>query len=162
MTTPTSHLEEALKLEADGLVDLWKVTLVGTDTPTILRFRNGPEVTWQGNLYESMACQLSGESEKASDERSRPTFSVMNPDNIFGPFADAGYLELAQVVRYRLLQQHLLANSNIFQQNTWIVGRVTSVSRQVISMELRRLTDQPQWHTPARSFMPPEYPFVVI
>lgn len=158
MSIPTSHLQESLKLEADAPIDLWEIVL--RTSPTHLYYRYGSTVTWQGNTYEYMPIQLAQEADYATDEVGRPTLTVVNPDKIFGPFADAGLLDLATVYRRRVLQEHLLADANIYQQRVWVIGQVKSVTKQVLQVELRGAGDIPTFELPARRFMPPEFPFV--
>lgn len=165
MTTaaPESHVEEAHKLTADALVDLFEITLVGTPSPTIVRFRDGPQVTWQSKVYESMACRLSGYQLNADGSKSRPILSVMNPAGIFNSFVFNGYLDGAQVVRRRVLRTHLESNVNLSDPVFWYVARVRElISGQGITLELRSLSDGPDLMIPARKFMPPEFPFITL
>ena len=92
-TAPVTHLEESLKLSADAIIALWQANLKGVST--VLFFRDGPTITWQGNTYESMACSIAGEIASSDGQASRPMFTVINPENIFAPFASAGYFDLA-------------------------------------------------------------------
>jgi lambda family phage minor tail protein L len=161
VSAPTSHVAEAQKLQADAFVDLFTINFHGTST--IYRFRNGATVTWQGNVFEELAVQLSGDQRNADGSNTRPKLSVVNPQKVLGAFAAAGYFDLALVTRYRLLQQDLLNNVNIFQQRVWIVGKVNAVTSQTLELELRDTTDNPAWKTPRRTYSPSEgYPFVTI
>lgn len=158
-TAPTTHVTEALKLSADAIVALWEVRLKGVST--IVRFRDGPTVTWQGHTYDSMACMISGESANSDGQNARPTLTVINPQNVFGPFASAGYFDLATVIRKEVLQADLLANANIYQQRIWIIGRPTSVKNPSMQFELRSSIDIPGFTVPNRYYTTPEFPFVV-
>lgn len=162
MTTnaPVEQLVDALQLEGDAKCDLWEVRLRGI--PTIFRFWNGAERTWQDNVYEGLACQLTGEGNSVENQNSRPTLTVVNPEKIFGAFAAAGYFDLAEVIRRRVLQTHFVGDQNLFQQRVWIVGRPSLVTSQVMQLELRSPTDMPAWKTPRRTFSPPEFPFVMF
>jgi lambda family phage minor tail protein L len=165
MTTgaPASHVEEAQKLTADALVDLFEITPVGTSSPTVVRFRDGPQVTWQANVYESMAVRLMGYQVSADGGKSRPTLTIANPAGLFNSFVFAGYLDGAQVVRRRVLRQHLETNVNLSDPNFWYVARIKEVvAGQGITMELRSLSDGPDLVIPARKFMSPEFPFVTL
>jgi phage-related protein len=161
-TAPVEHIEDALKLQGDARVDLWEVTLKIPGSPTLVRFWNGPTRTWQSNSYDGMACQLQGEARSSDGQAARPTLTVINPSNIFGPFASEGYFDLAVVVRKRVLQAHFLSDTNIFQESLWICGRPLAVTNQVLTLELRSPTDMPVWLTPKRTYSPPDYPFVVL
>ena len=160
VNAPVSHLEDALKLESDAKIDLYELRLRGS--PTILRFWNGVTRTWQGDIYEGLACALTGEGSPSADQNSRPTLTVVNPDKIFGVFAAEGYLDLAEIVRRRVLQPHFVEDVNLFEQRVWIVARPSQVTSQSMSLELRSTTDMPAWKTPRRTFSPPEFPFVVL
>lgn len=165
MTTaaPASHVEEAQKLTADALVDLFELTLVGTPSPTVVRFRDGPQVTWQANVYESMAVRLTGYEINADGGKSRPTLTIANPAGIFNSFVFAGYIDGAQVIRRRVLLQHLEANVNLSDPIFWYVARVKElIAGQGVTMELRSLSDGADLLIPARKFMPPEFPFVTL
>lgn len=156
---PVEHLEDALKLEGDGKVSLWEIQLRGLSL--VYRFWNGPTRTWQGNVYEGLACQLSGDS-RDEGKTSRPTLTVANPEKIFGVYASEGYFDLAEMRRKRLLQQHFADDVNIFEQRIWICARPMSVGNGVLQLDLRSPTDMPAWKTPRRTFSPPEYPFVTL
>lgn len=157
---PVSHLEDALKLESEAKIDLFEIRLRGI--PTIFRFWNGVTRTWRSDVYEGLACQLSGEGSDSEGQSARPSLTVVNPEKIFGPFAAEGYFDLAEVIRRRVLQPHFVGNVNEFQQRVWIVGRVSGVTSQGLQLELRSPTDMPAWKTPRRTFSPPEFPFVTI
>lgn len=158
---PVTHLEEALKLEADGYVHLFEARLK-TDPVTIVRFWNGPTRTWNGHSYEGIACQLTGDGKTAQGELSRPNLTIQNPGNIFGLYAAEGYFDLAEVIRKRVLQQNFINDVAAFKQNVWIVGRVANSTQQILQLELRSPTDMPVWLTPRRTYSPPDYPFVTI
>jgi phage-related protein len=157
---PIEHIQDALKMDADHKCDLWEIRFRGI--ATVYRFWNGKERVWQGNTYEFLACNLSSEGANTDNQYSRPTLTVVNPDKIFGSFAAEGYLDLAEVIRKRVLQTHFINNQNLFEQRTWICARPSLVNNQVMQLELRSTTDMPAWKTPARTYSPPEFPFVVI
>ncbi len=162
MTTnaPVEQLQDALQLTSDAQIDLWEVRL--RTVPTIVRFWNGVSRSWQGNLWEGLANQLTGESAGTENQAARPTLTVMNPEMIFGPFASEGYFDLCEVIRKRVLQTHFVNDVNLYEQRVWICGRPALVTNQLLSLELRSPTDMPNWRTPRRTFSPPEFPFVVI
>jgi phage-related protein len=147
-------------MEGDGLRSLWEIRL--SVVPTIVRFRNGPTTTWQGVTWNSHGCSLAGEAYNADDEVARPSLTIANPENMYGAFAEAGYFDMALVVRKQVLQDHLDRDIPMWQQNIWLCGRVAAVNDQIIQLELRSPYDLPKWKTPARKFMPPDYPFVTI
>src|SRR5690606_30808592 len=109
-----------------------------------------------------LPCQLSGEARNSEGQQSRPSLTVVNPEKVFGVFAAAGYFDLAEIIRKRVLQAHFVGNVNEYEQRVWIVARPSSVTAQTMSLELRSPLDMPSHKTPARTFSPPEFPFVTI
>lgn len=161
MTTPLTHLEESQKLTADAPIDLYEVTL--KHTPVVFRFKNNNTVIWRGNEYEGMACRLQGDTRLADGEESRASLTVLNPFGIFNIPAIAGDLDLATVVRKRVLLGHLESNANIFEQRMWYVGRISElISGQSITLELRNMTEGASYQIPVRMYIPPEFPMVTL
>lgn len=159
--TPVTHLEEAQKLTADALVDLYTVIL--KSDPIIFRFKADDTVSWQGQTYEGMACRMTGDSRSSDGEESRPTLQVMNPLGIFNSAAVQGKLDLATVIRRRALRQHVLDNVGIYEQRMWYVGRIRElISGQSITFELRNMTEGANFQIPCRMYIPPEFPMVSL
>jgi phage-related protein len=160
MTLPISHLEDSVKLEADALVSLWEIQLA--NSPARIYLRYGPTVTWQSKTFSGSVIVMSGEGDYSGEEVARPTLTFRNPDGAFSNFAATGALERSIVVRYEVLQAHLLANLNIYQRRIWMLSRPTVLTKEQIQVELRGLTDIPNFEVPVRMFMPPEFPFVSV
>ena len=162
MTTfPVSHLREAQKLTADVTVDLFQISLV--TAPLVFRFKNNDTKTWQGVVYEGIACQMPGDRRSSDDEEGRPTLRVMNPAGIFNKPAIDGMLDRAIVTRKTVLREHLDGDVNIFVQRMWYVERVKElISGQVLGLELRAMTDLPNFQLPVRQFIPPDFPTVSL
>jgi phage-related protein len=160
-TAPVSHLQEAQKLTADALVDLYTVSL--KNLSVVFRFKNDDTRTWLGQTYEGMACRMSGDDRSADGEESRPLLQIMNPFGIFNSAARKGQLDLATVTRKRVLFQHLEGNVNIAETRMWYVGRIRElISGQSISLELRNMTEGANFQIPCRQYIPPEFPMVSL
>lgn len=164
MTTsaPVSHLQEAQKLTADAPVDFYTLTL--KNDPVIFRFKSDETVTWQGYEYEGMAVKITGDTQNSDGEESRPTIQILNPFGIFNRAAMEGKIDRATLTRRRVLKQHVVSNSNIYQQRMWYVGRVRElISGQTITLELRNMTEGANFQIPVRSYMPSEgFPMVTL
>lgn len=159
MSVPASHLSEAQKLEAEGEVHLFEITMLSGE---ILRIKNNNTTEWQGNTYEGMPLEMDGLKSGASEEKSRPVLRVMNPDGIFKPFVAQGILEKATVVRRTVLTNHLAANNATHRARTWIISRVSSVTDQNLAVELRSPLDGPNAIVPRRTYSPPTFPVVTV
>lgn len=161
MTTPVEHIEEGQLLTADALVSLYEIWTKNNPT-SIIRFRNGPQVSWQGNTYEALACNFSGSSNTATGEESRPSLTVINPEGVFKPFVATDILEYATVRRYRLLRTHLESNLDIKETRLWFINKIASITNQTITFELRNVSEGPNVKLPTRMYMPPDFPTVTI
>lgn len=162
MSAPLDHLYEGEKLTADALVDLFQITL--RDRQTIFRFRDGPSTTWQGHVYEGLACLLSGDERTAEGEESRPNLRLLNPVGVFNKPIREGLVERAIVIRRRLLRQHVENDVNIFEQRMWYVGRIRElISGQSLTLELRNMSEGPNYQIPVRMYTPDAgFPFVSL
>lgn len=161
MTAPLSHLQDSLKLTGDGRVHLFELRL--PQYSTVFRFKNNNTVTWQGHTYEGLPCQLQGDGQHADEQEARPTLRVMNPLGLFNDAVLSGKLYRAILTRRAVLLQHLNSNVNIFQQRMWYVERPKEmVSGQFVSLDLRSMTEGPNFSVPARQFLPPEFPLVTV
>lgn len=156
----TSVQEDRIKLSADGEVQLFRIDL--RNNGGVLRFKADNDVTWQGNLYEGSAVQMSGYKRTADEEVSRPTLTMANPAGILTAHAQSGRLERSIVTRYKVLYQNLVNNLNIFEQDTWYISRVVAITKVSIVVELRNPVDGPNFVTPARMYIPPEFPAVSL
>lgn len=161
MTNPASHLIESQLLTADGEVDLFK--LVVNVGGAIMYFKNDDTVTWQGNTYTGMAVRMTGDTISADGEESRPTVQIMNPFGVFNDAVMTGKIEKSIITRSRVLRRHIDNNSNIKQQRMWYVGRVKElISGQSVTLELRSMTEGPNFQIPVRMYIPPEFPTVSL
>lgn len=159
MTIPASHIAEAQKLESDYLVKVYEVVL--KKTATEIYFWNGPTTTWQGKTYSYLPCNQDKDAATSDTENSRPTLSIYNPEGVLTQLASEGEFDLALVTRKEILQEHFLSNTNIFTQRVWFISRIVSANRNQIAAELRSAIDIPNFNIPPRSFVPPEFPFLV-
>lgn len=157
------HVQESMKLDADGYAELFSMRLMPPGEPMILLPMSPHNtVTWQGYEWESYGCGLSGYKRESSGEVSRPVFSVFNPNGLFSRYVHKGWCDNAEVIRYRVLGQHLTANLNSYVKNTWRVAKVASLTPGLASFELRGALDGQFFVLPGRAFYPPEFPHVSI
>lgn len=155
MTVPISHLQEAVKLEADAYVDLFEIALKPSGFAYI---KADDTVSWRGNTYEGLPVKMTQVSAQVDGSVSRPNLQIANPAGMFSIFVVQGYLNNAVVRRHRVLRTDLLANNNISLDQLWIVGRVTSLDKNQITLELRSYLDGPLAVVPNRTFCPPDFP----
>lgn len=169
MPVPSSHVDEGLKLTADGEVELWEISLknIPGNGVAVLRFRDGPmdrTTSWNGKTWEHFAVKLSGYKKSAEAERSRPTLRLMNPLGVFNAPAFNRQFDGAIIQRYTVLRDHLERGLVIANNEIFFIGRVKDIiAGQSISFELRTLSDGPDQLVPARMYIPSEgFPFVTL
>lgn len=168
MTVPASHVDEGLKLTAEGEVVFYEIALknVPNGGTAVVRFRDGPmgqTTQWNGKTWDHMACQFSGYQRSAEEEKNRPTLRLMNPLGIFNDAAFNKRFDGSVLQKFTVLRRHVEANTPISNNEIWFIGRVKDlITGQSISFELRALSDGPDQLIPARMFIPPEFPFVTL
>lgn len=152
---PLTHMQEANKLDADGVVELFKVLL--SDNMTSLYYKVDNDVTWQGQVYEGTAIKLDNVARYSGDERSRPSLKIVNPRGIYSKLIDQGLLDAAVVTRIRVLKQHIDADVGISIKQSWKVHRTVSLTNEYAVFELRDMMDGQFFQIPGRMFIPPEF-----
>lgn len=156
---PTTHVEDALKLQADGKVHLFELTPLGSGT---IYFKNDNEVTWQGQTYEGIPVQLTGE-EYSTESTPTPRLQIGQDDLDLLPFKgliNDGYLDGGTVVRKIVLLSDLLANLNVKQTTYYRIKRVESYSRTKVSLVLAPFSAAISQVLPHRQYIPPAFPHV--
>ncbi len=157
---PKEHLEDALLLDADAYIDLFQIVLSDQATQIYLKMNSG--VTWQGQDYEGTGCKIENVGSYADDQTARPQLTVFNPEGIYSYLVDQGLLEGGKVVRYRVLKTHIDNDLPIYRRQQWRISRVASLRKGLIVLELRDMLDGQVFMTPARMFIPPDFPTVSL
>lgn len=162
-TAAPAHIQEAMKLEADGYIHLFSVRMFSPGQPEVMHTLTPQKtVTWQGYTWNNYAVHLTDYTRSATGEMSRPKLTLGNPEGLFSSYVHARWLDGAEVIRYRVLKQHLDANVNSFLRNTWRVRRIASLNKTMVVCELAEATDGPLFMLPARAFYPPEFSTVSL
>ena len=159
MSIPPSHALSAQGLDADAFVYLYTLYLWPTGQ---VRLVNGESVVWQSNQYDGSSCSLTGVSTSTDTQSARPRFTAANPDGVFSAVIGQGSLEAGRVERLRLLREDMDANRPFFVRQSWRVGRVQSLNRFAVTLELRDLGDNPNFLIPSLTYTPPDFPTVTV
>lgn len=157
---PADHMEDALKLEADGYVDLFQIIL--PDGMSKIFLKQNQTIDWQGDTYEGTGIKIEGVGNYADDTVSRPKVTIFNPNGVYSYLVDQGLLDSASIARYRVLKEHIIADLPIYRRQQWKVTRISSVKSTFISLELRDMLDGQNFLTPGRMFIPPDFPTVSL
>lgn len=157
---PSEHVEDSKELEMDAYVDLFEITLA--DKVSKIYMKDNNTVTWRGNKYEGTGIKLTGVASYADDQVSRPELSLFNPNGVYSYLVDKELLDNARISRIRLLKQHLDGDIPVFRKQSWRVSRISSLRKDSIKLQLRDSLDGQFFLTPARMFIPPEFPQVSL
>lgn len=156
---PAGIEASAFELAPDGLVSLFILTL---QSGPIFRITGQKQVTWQGNVYESIPCVLGEVQIEADGKANRPTFSFANPEGIFSAAVANGLLDNATLTHLRLLRSDLDQNLDFALVERLRVSQVVSVTKGAVVVQLRDVHDGAAFILPARAYYPPEFPHVKI
>lgn len=168
MSVPAAHVDEGLKLTADGEVVFYEIALknVPDGGTAVVRFRDGvmgQTTSWNNRVWEHLACQFSGYQRSAEEEKNRPMLRLMNPLGLFNDAAFNKRFDGSILQKFTVLRRHVEANIPVSNNEIYFIGRVKDlVSGQSISFELRSLSDGPEQLIPARMFIPPDFNFVTL
>lgn len=156
---PEEHKEENLKLSADPYVDLFHISLKSGGSFFI---KPGDPVVWNGNTWESLPISLSGFEMNSEGKASRPKLQIVNPNGVFSRLILDGDLDKANIYRYRVLRKNIDADKPVYQLNMWLIWMATSITKNYVEFELRNPMDGNNFITPARQYMPPDFPTVTL
>lgn len=172
---PETQLEDAQKLIADGIVQLYEITLADNSK---IYLKQDNSVTWNNHTWTGIPILFEGYSTAQGDSYSRPTLSIANPDTINELDGSArstlsslvlpvegypyGLLNRAKVTRYLVLYEDLKADRAIYQKKEWVIWFIKTINKNVIQVELRNYMDGVNFDVPARMYIPPEFPFVTL
>lgn len=161
-TIPASHITDAQKLEADGIVELFELSPISGGT---LYFKRGNTQTWQGNEYVGLPCGLSDWKQSAEKVAVQPRLTIGEENidlSIFKPLLFDGTVDGAAVIYRRVLLDHIIANSPISQIAHFRVKRVESYSRSRVILGLSSASDSINFTLPNLQYFPPAYPAVSL
>ncbi|AJD82916.1 minor tail protein L [Achromobacter phage JWF] len=159
---PSTHVKDAFELTPESQVDLIMIELNLNGGGQIICITSRQEFTWQGRKYEFLPNAIAGEGVSTQGEAKRPKFTVANPDGAFSAFVAQGKMDGATITRYRVSLADITNNINRFQMNRWRVSKVASMTKSMLTFELRSPLDGQFFLLPAEAFYPPEYPHVSL
>lgn len=162
-TFPSSQIQDAHKLIADGKLNLFE--LVPNDGSGTVYFKADNNVTWQGKTYTGLPLTFTGEKRSAQGASPQPNLTIGDQQvdlSPFKPFVYDGYLDGAVVTRHEILLDDLVNNRNVRATTFYRVRRVTGYSRSQIALQLATLSDSLGFSMPIRQYYPPAFPAVTM
>lgn len=161
---PPRFIEEAMKLEAEGIATLYRLDLRPPNSATFsLYICPHKTVIWQGATWiNDTPCMVSDTGIFSSGETVRPKFSIVNPEGIFSRYVHQKYVDNAVIRRYRVLRSDVENDVNSFELSQWRVSKILSLDRDLLVCELRSSLDGPLFRIPVETYRPPKYPTVSV
>jgi len=160
LTTEGAILGEIQSLTPQELITFIQIDLQTAQGLTTFRLTDSVTQTWKSHVWTNSAYDLSGVGKTSSGEFSRPKLNLPNPNGSFTYYANRNLLEGALVTRHRAHPNDLASGLGL--RNRWYVSQVKSLTNQVITLELRGLSDGNRFKIPSRRFTQPEFPFVSL
>lgn len=158
---PISQQFDAFELESRGLREFFKVELL-TDAPTTLYLTPHVKTQWLDQVWEEVPCKMTDTAQNSNGEMNRPKFAVVNPQGLFSLWIEAGLTEGALLTRYRILLSDLEAGVAAYTKSVWIISKVLSLNKDMVTFECRSTLDGAGYELPARTFYPPDFPHVSL
>lgn len=155
---PEEHKKENLNLIGEPYVDLFEIEL---KNGTHIYLKNNEDVTWSGRTWEGYPIIFSG-YEITSDQLSRPSMKLINPEGVFSSIFVSGDIDKSMVYRYRVLRKHIDEDKPIYQRMMWILWNIKTITKDYVEFELRNPMDGNNFNIPARQYIPPEFPLVTL
>jgi len=159
-TVPTTQIEDAHKLDADGLVSLFKIEpLIGGS----VYVKTGISYTYLGNLYEGLPVEVTGEKWSSDISTPTPRMNIGQEDLDLLPFKGLvhdGYLDGAKITRYQVLLDDMLNGVDSKRVTHFKIKRVESYSRTRIVLLLSTFSGAIGQTYPFRQYLPPDFPWV--
>lgn len=161
-TVPYSQVVDAHKLDADGMVSLFKIEPIAGG---VVYAKAGVEFTYLGTDYEGLPVQVTGEKWTADTSTPTPRFLIGQEDLDLLPFKGLisdGYLDGAKITRYQVLLTDMLENINSKRTTVFRVKRVESYGRTKIVLLLSTFSGAISQTYPFRQYTPPDFPWVEV
>lgn len=165
MTTelrPDSHSLENEKLIVDAYVYLYRFTFKVDGEIQNFYIKENNTVYWQGNRWEGIPLQFDGYEATELTSPKRPTFTCGNPNGVLAPYIRDKSLQRARMTQFKVLYPNILNDLPVYEKRDWIVWNVTSLSRSMVSLEVRSPIDGFNVVAPPRSYRPPQFPAVSL
>lgn len=143
-------------LSADPIVPLYTLLLV---TGEVIRATPRGTLTFGPHTFNQFPITLEGEALTSSGEKVRPKMTLVNPDGLLSTFARQNKLEGAKITRQLVVAG---AELTLVKLDVWYIYQITALNRQMITLELRAISDYPQTLLPPRKFYPPEFSHVSV
>ena len=156
MTTSLGRHSEQHELTASEYIQLLKIHIETDSDPLIKLYCVNQDLTWDDLFWSKVPFVVSGIGQKGAGERTRPKLVLPNPEGIYSPYIQKGFLEGALVTYHRLHPDSLETG---FSDETYefYISRIVESNNQYINVQLNHLTDGNRFKLPSRRFIQPEF-----
>lgn len=162
-TRPADHIEDSLKLTADGEVVLWKIEPSGSTGTMYLK--NDKSESWQGQLYTGVPIKISGEKKQSDAGLGKPRLVIGNNEvdiSDFKPLIFDGGLDNATITKITVLHENFLADLDVKEEMIYRVKLVENYTSNQVTMLLATRSDSLDFSLPIRSYDQPDFQAVQL
>jgi len=128
--------------------------------PFAFRLTDAGTRIWRGNTWSNTPFQIVGNTYSSDGELSRPKLNLPNMDGQYSFYVDKGFLERAIVTRFRVSPLELEVGS--FDKQVFFISQVVSLTRDILTVELRKSSDGNAFRLSGTRYEQPEYGTVVL
>lgn len=154
-------LSQRLSLTPDELQQYLQIEIEDPNgPPMVFNFTNGETGVWAGKTWSNTPFYISGISNSASGEKSRPTLTLPNEEGVYTYYLSKGLFENSLVTRYTAIPGE--GYGALVSKHVFYVSHPKQISGTNIALELRRLSDANQYKLPPNRYIQPEFPTVVV
>ena len=155
---PAEHIDDSLKLIADGEVVLFEIT--PSDGTGVLRIKPDNDVTWLGHTYTGIPMQLTGEKRQSDTGFANPRLTIGQENidlSIFKPLIADGSLDNAKIKKITVLLDNIENNRDVKETMTYRVKQVQGYSSIQISLLLATYSDSLGFDLPIMAYDQPDF-----
>lgn len=155
---PQQHIDDSLKLVADGRVTLFEIT--PSDGEGVLRIKPDNDVSWLGQTYTGIPMKLTGEKKDSETGHSNPRLTIGQENidlSLFKPLIADGSLDNAKIRKITVLRENLERNFDVKEIMDYRVKQVQSYSSVQITLLLATFSDSLGFQLPLMAYDSPDF-----
>lgn len=149
------NLLKVNSLKQDTAINLLKIKLIDGQFIFIC---DSFDFKYQNEDYQYLDFAISGDLLTQTEEKSRPSVDLANPNSMFNKLAISGRLEGATITRYQLEAKYGSEDTTalVVRTDVWKVYQIPMIGTK-LTLQLRRLGDNLSQRFPPRGYYPPEF-----
>ena len=128
--------------------------------PVVIRLTDKGTRDWNGVTWSHAPFKLIGIANKSNAEKNRPSLNLPNEGGVYSYYLNQGLLEDAVVTQYMALPKEV--GGELTSKHVFYVSHPSNVSGNVLTLQLRRLSDGNKYKFPPNRYIQPEFRTVIL